>query len=337
MKRKIVGRFPGTGCAYMDSAGKVTEEYYGFADKENNIPVDGGTIFPACSISKFITSICLMILRERNVIDIDAPVNNYLRQWKYLSANGSESGAAVRSFMCHTSGTVDGEGSFHGLRRGGPEVSLMDILEGRNAYNNRPVREENPERTVFEYSDAGYCVLQQLIQEVTGRAFEDAVRETVFDKLNLSSTFFASPANVAYYETNRTMATGYDSRGIPIPGRFPPVPDLAASGMWCAPVELLAIAKEFAAALGGRSALLKEESAREMVRPAENFPWVGLGIFIDGNDMLVSQGWGENGQCMLKMNRRTEEISVVMTNCDPDADQKESGVEWLADSMLTVC
>ena len=57
---------------------------------------------------------------------------------------------------------------------------------------------------------------------------------------------------------------------------------------------------------------------------------MGLGLFRRGDDTCVSQGWGENGQCMLKMNVVTGEVSVVMTNKDPGVDQTESGVEQLA-------
>lgn len=41
------------------------------------------------------------------------------------------------------------------------------------------------------------------------------------------------------------MATGYDENGLPIVGKFPACPDLAASGLWSTPKELLKIAKEF--------------------------------------------------------------------------------------------
>ena len=132
------------------------------------------------------------------------------------------------------------------------------------------------------------------------------------------------------------MATGYDDNGLPIPGRFPPVPDLAASGLWSTPKELLIIAKAFVKALHGESPLLQKEWAREMARPVKAFPWAGLGVFTGGEDVLVSQGWGENGQCMMKMNIRTKKIAVVMTNQDPGVDQMKSGIEWLVDSKLSV-
>ena len=335
MEHQIFDRFPGISCAYVDAAGKETTEFYGVADKENNILVDGNTIFPACSISKFVTAICVMRLHEQKLLDIDAPVNNYLHQWKLRTMDGNESDATIRALMCHTAGTVDGEDAFYGLRRNDPEVSLMDILEGRTSYNNRPVRAEKAQGTAFEYSDAGYCVLQLLVQEVIHKPFEDAVQEIVFEPLGLESTFFAAPENVAYFENNKTMATGYDGNSMPIPGRFPPFPDLAASGLWCTPKELLTIAKEFVAAFHGRSDFLQENSAREMAKPVDNFPWTGLGVFVSGQDTLMSQGWGEYGQCMMKMNYNTEEISVVMTNRNPEVDQTESGVEWLVNRKLS--
>ncbi len=164
----------------------------------------------------------------------------------------------------------------------------------------------------------------------------DAVaRETVFAPLGLNSTFSASPENVKLKRFESRMAAGYDEKGLPIPGKFPPTPDLAASGLWSTPRKLLAVGKEFVAAFSGRSAFLRQASAREMAKPVDGFPWTGLGLLIGGKDTLISQGWGENGQCMMKMNCRTGEISVVMTNRNPGADQAESGVQWLADRRFS--
>ncbi|MBR5033397.1 MAG: hypothetical protein IKX70_06990, partial [Treponema sp.] len=71
-----------------------------------------------------------------------------------------------------------------------------------------------------------------------------------------------------------------------------------------------------------------------MATPVKDFSWTGLGLFIGGQDILVSQGWGENAQCMLKMNYRTKEISIVMTNRNPGLDQTESGIEWLVNQRM---
>lgn len=326
---KILERFPGVSCAYRDAAGREILKYDGMADVENAIPVDGDTAFPACSISKLITAITVMKLEEKGLLRIDEPVNRYLSEWKLLKADGTESEATIRSLLSHTAGIVDAEDSFYGLRRSGPEVSLLDVLEGRTAYNNRRAATEMQPGTAFEYSDAGYCVLQLMIQEITGRSFEEVVADNVFEQLGLKNTFFASLRTLELREQSQKMASGYDSNGTLIPGKFPQIPDLTASGLWSTPAELVTIAVAFVEAVNGRDSFLSSVSAREMIKPAENFSWVGLGIFRRGDDTLVSQGWGENGQCMLKMNVATGEVSVVMTNKDPGVDQAESGVEEL--------
>ena len=292
MLKQMLNRFPGIGCAYVDRAGKVNTEYHG---------VDENTVFPAASMSKFVTALCLMKLHEDRVIDIDAPVNAWLKQWKLRTPDGQESDAAIRSIMSHTAGIVDGEDGFYGECA---EISLMDILEGRTAYNNRPVRVEKPQGTAFAYSDAGYCVLQLLVEEVTGQTFQKALGEIVFDRLSLKRACFAG------------------------------CPDLAGAGLWITPREMLVLGKAFVESLGGKGGFLRAETAREMGSPAVQFPWTGLGVFISGEDTLMTQGWSENGQCMMKMNCRTGAVSVVMTNRNPEMDQSESGVEWLCDRNL---
>ena len=77
--RTVRENFPGIGCVWTDSSGKATAEYYGVADRESNTPVNRETVFPACSVSKFITAICVMKLHEQGMIDIDRPVNHYLQ------------------------------------------------------------------------------------------------------------------------------------------------------------------------------------------------------------------------------------------------------------------
>ena len=329
MKQEILDRFPGISCAWTDAAGRETAECSGYADRERLAPVEENTIFPACSISKFITAVCVMKLQERKLLEIDLPVNRYLRQWKLLTPEGAESDAAIRSLLCHTAGILDDEDGFYGLRRDDPEVSLMDVLEGRTSYNRRPARAEKQPGSTFEYSDAGYCVLQLLVQEIVQKSFDEFSREILFQPLGLHSTFFATPGNLARFEDR--MATGYDDSGRPIPGKFPQVPDLAASGLWSTPKELLTIAKGFVKALNGEGTFLRPESAREMTKPVKDFPWTGLGVFFCGEDLLGTKGWGENGQCMMKMNCRTGEISAVMANRNPGVDQAESGIEWLVD------
>jgi hypothetical protein len=150
----------------------------------------------------------------------------------------------------------------------------------------------------------------------------------------LKNTFSASLANLSEFEQKIVMATGYDENGIAIPGKYPQMPDLAASGLWSTPKDLLVIAQEFTKAYNGESTLLTAESALKMATPTDRFLWAGLGIFMDGENKLSISGWGENGQSRLKFNYRTGEAAAVMVNQNPSVDQSESGVEWLINNRF---
>ena len=130
------------------------------------------------------------------------------------------------------------------------------------------------------------------------------------------------------------LSIGYDEENNPIIGSFISCPDLAGAGLLTTPKELLKIAKEFMLSLKGESAFLNKESIEEIIKPLTNFPWVGLGIFINDDSVLMSQGWSENGQCMMKMNIKTSRVSIVMTNRNPGVDQAMSGIESLVDRNL---
>lgn len=330
----IMKRFPGVGCACVRGSGETRYDFYGFSDKESGTEVDEKTIFPACSISKFITAICVMKLSEQGRIDIDEPADKYLSGWKLRGTNGEESDASVRHLLRHTAGISDGEDGFYGHRMNDRAISITEILEGATAYNNRPTVVRQAPGTAFEYSDAGFCVIQVLLEDITGKRFADLAKELVFDQLDLKDIFFGTREHMELFSKEGRLATGYGSDGRPIRGKYPLSPDLAASGLWSTPGDLLTIARDFAASIKGHGRVLGQESAREMMKSPEKFPWVGLGLFRQGEGTVVSKGWGENGQCMLKINPGEDSIALIMTNMDPELPQEESGVERMLDTYL---
>ena len=78
LHESTMGRFQGISCAYLNPSDKLITVYEGFADKESRIPVDENTIFPACSISKFITALCVMKTNEKEIVK-EAEKNHYVK------------------------------------------------------------------------------------------------------------------------------------------------------------------------------------------------------------------------------------------------------------------
>ena len=54
------------------------ENYLGFADLENKIPLDSNNIFPIASVTKTFATVLLMQLAEEGKVDLDDPINKYL-------------------------------------------------------------------------------------------------------------------------------------------------------------------------------------------------------------------------------------------------------------------
>lgn len=330
----MLNTFPGISVAFIDKTGDTKLECYGFSNKDQNLLVNENTIFPACSISKFVAVITLFKLQECKCININSPINKYLRKWKLLSSNGEESSVTIKEIMSHTSGIVDGDNSFYGYRLYDDKITLIDILEGKTHYNNRVVRVSENIRGEFEYSDAGYCVLQLLIEETMNKTFEEVVHEMVISPLKLNNTFYATSSNLKDVKKVSDLSIGYDEENNPIIGKFISCPDLASAGLLISPKELLKIAKEFMLSLKGESAFLSKGSSIEIIQPLIKFPWAGLGIFIQDNNVLMSQGWSEHGQCMMKIDLNTDRISIVMTNRNPGCNQEQSGIESLVNRNL---
>lgn len=319
-----VDYFPGISVAYKKTENDAIHiESCGYADLAKNVKVTENTVFPACSISKFITAICVMKMKAMGLVKLNVDVNGYLKDWKVRSLNNETVCVTLEDLLSHTAGIIDGEDGFYGHRIGGEHISLIDILEGKTKYNTRSARVEKVPGKSFEYSDAGYCIVQMIIENITDKKYDKVIDEFVFRPLGMKNSFVGTEENLNLHKDRIT--TGYHRSGDVIEGGIPLCPDMAASAVWTTPSDLLLLAADFYSHL--------DHYGQEMLVGPKSFPWVGLGLFKDGRN-VISQGWGENGQCILKINTETGAMGVVMTNMDPEVSQEESGLNKLIDSMI---
>src|SRR5215203_235330 len=80
----------------------IWEEGFGFADRENHIPATAHTMYYLASVSKTITATAVMILSERKRIDLDHPINDYIKPARLRSPLWDPDEATVRRVANHT-------------------------------------------------------------------------------------------------------------------------------------------------------------------------------------------------------------------------------------------
>ena len=78
----------------------VLDLWDGWFDRARTIPWERDTLTPVWSITKTMTNLCALVLIDRGLLDLDAPVSRY---WPEFAANGKD-GVLVRHLLSHTSG-----------------------------------------------------------------------------------------------------------------------------------------------------------------------------------------------------------------------------------------
>ncbi len=219
---------PGIALALIDRCEVESVRCYGFANKERREPVTPDHKFRIASISKPVTCWGVMALVEHGLLDLDAPVDDYLTRWHLPTGGIDPDGVTARGLMSHSAGLAAGGGSGVNPRYALP--SLVDTLSGevtppldedQLAYYEkvglaleevlRPLTIVARPGEQYAYSNSGYGLLQLLIEDISGQSFCDYMRESIFEPLGMHSSGFEHPVPV------EDFATPYDEEGTAIP------------------------------------------------------------------------------------------------------------------------
>lgn len=179
-------------------------------------PVDRDTLFQVASLSKWVTALGVMTLVDAGRVDLDAPVDTYLKRWKLPPGAFDNRQVTVRRLLSHTAGLTDGLG-YAGFKPGQPIQSLPESLT--RAADASPgkdgvVRVGAEPGGEWDYSGGGYTLLQLLIEDVTGETFDAYMRRAVLVPLGMSRSTFLLPEggvdNLAdFYDVGGKPATHY--------------------------------------------------------------------------------------------------------------------------------
>ena len=169
-------------------SGEVAERYF----MSTGEPVDGTSVFQVASLGKWITAWGVMVLVEEGVINLDAPVSEYLTRWQLPESAFDNSAVTVRRLLSHTAGLTDGLG-YDGFASPQEvqsiEASLTRALDA--SPGNAGVVELGTEPgSEWNYSGGGYTILQLLIEEVTRQSFAQFMSERVFAPLGMEHSTF---------------------------------------------------------------------------------------------------------------------------------------------------
>ncbi len=312
-------------------------ENYGLLEVENNRKANEDSIFSACSISKFSTGILAMKLVEEGSLDLDDDVNESLVSWNVPENDFTKNKkVTLRNLLSHQSGIKDPEDSFPELNSKIGVPSMVELLEGQTPYCKSPIDVKCEPESEFHYSDAGFCIIQQLIEDVTERPFHQVMNEQIFEPLGMTNSHF----NTTMLEVDRqNVSCGHNKNGELVDGKYPIYPYPAASGLWTTSLNLAELVLELMNAVKGQSKVgISKSLAKEMITPQRSKSWTGLGVFLEGSEKeleITSLGWGAGFQCMMVAFPYLEKGVVIMTNSELGVHQLEGIIGEIYKSLLS--
>lgn len=167
-----------------------------------------------------------------------------------------------------------------------------------------------------KYSNPGYSIIQQMLEDVTGESFEDVLDKLVLQPSKMLDSSFAQPMP-DYLQHRR--AIGYNNKLQPYPYKL--FPFKAAGGVWTTPSDMARFVLTLFEDYQGQNNIL----STAMTTNVFSRDRIRLGfskIFNDSSDDLVFRHYGSNQgfTCYLIGSLVNRQAIVIMTNSDNGFD-----------------
>ena len=309
--------------------------FAGVTSVEDPLPVDEGTIFQIGSTGKTYTSTAILRLVEAGKIDLDAPVRTYVPELKLKDEQVARE-VTVLQLLNHTAGW-DGD-------------LFEDTGEGEDALNRYVANMANIEQVTplgatVSYNNASLALAGLVLEKVTGKMYEQVIRESILEPLGMERSFFFTKEIMTYRFANGHKRSQDGTIEITRPwdmGRY----GAPMGGMSANVGDQLAWARfhmgDGTGADGTR--VLSEQMLRRMQEPTVECPGNALGDAVGISWMLRSQdglkvvahGGDMVGQhSIFEMVPERRFAITSLTNCGPNGGEfNEEIMRWAFESYL---
>jgi len=188
---------PGCALGIIKDQELIYAKGYGLANMEYDIPNSASSVFRIASTSKQFTAACIVLLAEHGKLKLDDKLDSFFPDFPTYASSIS-----IRNLLNHTSGIRDyltisylkglGNDDFY------TDAEIMAWLVNQQDLNFKPGDD-------YLYSNSGYWLLGQIVNEVSGMNMADFAHKEIFEPLGMTSTHFHNDHN----QIIKNRASGY--------------------------------------------------------------------------------------------------------------------------------
>ncbi len=193
-------RLPSVAVALIDDQNTVWQQMYGWANLEKKIPAKSDTVYKLWSVSKIFTAVETMRLVEEGLVDLDAPITDYIPGFSIQTRFPDSKPITIRTILAHHSGLP--RGSCH-LQMPGPGT---DKLLGEMVKSMKYGHMAFPVGSRFKYTNIGPDILGYIIQESRHKSFAYYMEEDLLNRIGMENSSFL----LADIPSQKDVAMGYE-------------------------------------------------------------------------------------------------------------------------------
>jgi CubicO group peptidase (beta-lactamase class C family) len=224
-------QMPGAAVGIVKDGRLVFARGYGWADKDNSVPVQPDSLFRIASVSKPITAAAILTLVEQGKVSLDDKafkILNNLQPPRGTSPDRRLYDITIRQLLEHVGGWDTQALGYD------PQFALYETAADALG-TSRPANAETIVRymmghplsftpgTKFCYSNFGYNVLGRVIEKVTGQSYESYVKTNVLAPMGITRMQIGHtlegqqvPGEVCYYAHSNALVPSVFPNGGPV-------------------------------------------------------------------------------------------------------------------------
>jgi CubicO group peptidase (beta-lactamase class C family) len=178
----------GSSWAFVKDGEMVRLESYGFADLATNRRVDENTIYHWGSITKTLTGIAIMQLRDRGLLTLDDPILQYVPELREVhNPFGPMPAITLRHLLSHSAGFRNPTWPWGGGEEWHPhEPTRWDQIVAMLPYTEILF----PPGSRYSYSNPGIIFLGQVVERLSGEEWEVYVEKNILRPLEMHRSYF---------------------------------------------------------------------------------------------------------------------------------------------------
>jgi CubicO group peptidase (beta-lactamase class C family) len=283
---------PGVSIAVVDSGRIVWAKGFGMKEAGGTDSITPTTRFQAGSISKPTFALGVMRLVQDGTLNLDEDVNDKLVSWHVPNNKFTvREKVTLRRILSHNAGlTVHG---FPGYTAGSPIPTVQQILDGVKPANTAPVRVDTTPGAISRYSGGGTTIAMLLVTDVVKEPFPEFMQRTVLGPARMTHSTYDQPLPTALASE---AATGHDTAGVPIAGKYHTYPEMSAAGLWTTPSDLATLGILLDSTYAGQTDRVVKQATLQQMLTVQKAPFgIGYEIHGSGQDLEYSHGGSDDG------------------------------------------